>query len=157
MNVDQVSGFVSPRMCHNLPMPCVKDGEECVDGKGVMDAMAVFRSKETAEMLRDSEGSFELLKVGFGPAVEMIWRNVVGGTARKEGGEGVVFRLYSGHDTTLMPLLAVLDSLDLRWPPYVSSPFSCLHTAVKVMLSSQQVKFSFVHPNNTLFFRHHLQ
>ncbi|KAG0293998.1 Acid phosphatase-like protein 2 [Linnemannia gamsii] len=121
VSVDEVSDFVSPRVCHDLPMPCVKEGEECVDGMGVMEAMAVFRSKETGEMLRDSEGSFELLKVGFGPAVEMVRRNVIGGNARKEGGEGVVFSLYSGHDTMLMPLLAVLESLDLRWPPYASN------------------------------------
>ncbi|KAG0308613.1 Lysophosphatidic acid phosphatase type 6 [Linnemannia gamsii] len=80
--------------------------------------MAMFRSKENGEMLRDSDMSFELLKVGFGPAVDMIRRNIVGG---KEGGEGVVFSLYSGHDTMLMPLLAVLDSLDIRWPPYASN------------------------------------
>ncbi|KAF9142386.1 Acid phosphatase-like protein 2 [Mortierella sp. GBA39] len=74
LSVDDVSDFVSPRVCHDHPMPCLKDpkgsGEEkCVDGKAVMEAMAEFRSTESAAMLRDDKGSFELLKVGYGPAV----------------------------------------------------------------------------------------
>lgn len=112
-------------------MPCIKEpkgsGEEkCVDGKAVMEAMADFRSIESAAMLRDDKGSFELLKVGYGPAVGLVKRNVVAGKG-KEGGEGVVFSLYSGHDTMLLPLLGVLDSLDMRWPPYVSSLSFMLH------------------------------
>ncbi|KAF9543133.1 Acid phosphatase-like protein 2 [Mortierella hygrophila] len=125
LSVDDVSDFVSPRVCHDHPMPCLKDPkgngkEKCVDGEAVMEAMAEFRSIESAAMLRDDKGSFELLKVGYGPAVGLVKKNVVAGKG-KEGGEGVVFSLYSGHDTMLLPLLAVLDSLDLRWPPYASN------------------------------------
>ncbi|KAK3814700.1 MAG: histidine phosphatase superfamily [Linnemannia elongata] len=125
ISVDKVSDFVSPRVCLDRPMPCIKDpngsGEErCVDGKAVMEAMAEYRSTESGAMLRDDTKSFELLKVGYGPAVGLLKRNVVGGEG-KEGGEDVVFSLYSGHDTMILPLLAVLESVDMRWPPYAAN------------------------------------
>lgn len=95
-----------------------------------MEAMAELRSTESAAMLRDDKRSFELLKVGYGPFVGLVKKNVVAGK-EKEGGKGVVFSLYAGHDITLLPLLAVLESLDMRWPPYVSFffllSFSMLH------------------------------
>ncbi|KAF9131987.1 Acid phosphatase-like protein 2 [Mortierella sp. 14UC] len=124
LSIDQVHDFVLPRVCHQIVMPCVKDeasegGERCVDGKGVTEALAIFRSTDTAEILRDAPLSKELLKVGFGPAVAMVRKNIVQAKERVKG--QAVFSLYSGHDTTLMPLLGVLDSLDMRWPPYLSN------------------------------------
>ncbi|KAF9901965.1 Acid phosphatase-like protein 2 [Linnemannia zychae] len=124
LSIDQVHDFVLPRVCHQLPMPCVKGeasegGEKCVDGKSVTDELAIFRSIDTAEMLRDSPLSKELLKVGFGPAVAMVRKNIV--QAKERVKKQAMFSLYSGHDTMLMPLLGVLDSLDMRWPPYLSN------------------------------------
>ncbi|KAG0264282.1 Lysophosphatidic acid phosphatase type 6, partial [Linnemannia exigua] len=81
--------------------------------------LAKYRSTESAEMLRDAPLSFELLKVGFGPVVAMMRKNIV--QAKERVKEQAVFSLYSGHDTTLLPLLGILDSLDMRWPPYMSN------------------------------------
>ncbi|KAH7047263.1 histidine phosphatase superfamily [Linnemannia elongata] len=127
LSIDEVSDFVSPRVCHDHPQPCIKEvkggggnEERCVDGKAVMEAMAELRSTESAAMLRDDKRSFELLKVGYGPFVGLVKKNVVAGK-EKEGGKGVVLSLYAGHDITILPLLAVLESLDMRWPPYAAN------------------------------------
>ncbi|OAQ28847.1 phosphoglycerate mutase-like protein [Linnemannia elongata AG-77] len=71
LSIDEVLDFVSPRVCHDHPQPCIKEAkggggneEKCVDGKAVMEAMAELRSTESAAMLRDDKRSFELLKVG---------------------------------------------------------------------------------------------
>ncbi|KAG0377167.1 Acid phosphatase-like protein 2 [Mortierella sp. AD032] len=91
----------------------------CVDEQAVTKALATYRNTETAEMFRDAPLSFELLKIGFGPVAAMVRKNIL---QVKEGVKGqAVFSLYSGHDTTLVPLLGVLDSLDMRWPPYMSN------------------------------------
>ncbi|KAK3842397.1 MAG: histidine phosphatase superfamily [Linnemannia gamsii] len=122
LSFDQVYDFVFPRVCHQLPMPCIQDGEgkdRCVDEQAVTKVLATYRNTETAEMFRDAPLSFELLKIGFGPVAAMVRKNIL---QAKEGVKGqAAFSLYSGHDTTLVPLLGVLDSLDMRWPPYMSN------------------------------------
>jgi len=38
-----------------------------------------------------------------------------------DGRRETKMHLFSGHDTTLMPLLHALDIHDSRWPPYAAS------------------------------------
>ena len=38
-----------------------------------------------------------------------------------EGKSAVKMYLYSGHDTTLLPLLHVLDVFDGKWPPFAAN------------------------------------
>jgi hypothetical protein len=37
------------------------------------------------------------------------------------GGKGTLIRVFSGHDTTLLPLLTAFGAHDGHWPPYASS------------------------------------
>ncbi|KAF9271767.1 Lysophosphatidic acid phosphatase type 6 [Mortierella antarctica] len=69
-------------------------------------------------MYRDAEGIFEVLQLGIGPLAQEIKRNLV---AAKDGTTKVLLSVYSGHDTTLSPLLGMLDSADMRWPPYAAN------------------------------------
>ncbi|KAG0211710.1 Acid phosphatase-like protein 2 [Mortierella sp. NVP41] len=129
LTLGQVNDFVLPRVCHHMPLPCTaiqtedENGggrqEMCIDGEATSEELAIHLSKETAEIMRDSPQSLELLQVGFGPAVAMIRKNLV--RAMDKNPDQALFSLYSGHDTTITPLLGVLDSLDMRWPPYASN------------------------------------
>lgn len=122
------SGYMDtilPRVCHGKPLQCSKSGdddndddekEECVTrdtANRILDNVAT----ETTEMYRDAEGIFEVLRLGIGPLAQEIKRNLV---TAKDGATKVLLSFYSGHDTTLSPLLGMLDSADMRWPPYVS-------------------------------------
>lgn len=114
---------IMPRVCHGKPLQCRKsddddddEKEECVTRDTVnriLDNVAI----ETKEMYRDAEGIFEVLQLGIGPLAQEIKRNLA---AAKDGATKVLLNFYSGHDTTLSPLLGMLDSADIRWPPYVS-------------------------------------
>ncbi|KAF8950984.1 Acid phosphatase-like protein 2 [Haplosporangium bisporale] len=117
---------IMPRVCHGKPLQCRRsdDGdddddekEECVTldtASKILDNVAT----QTTEMYRDAEGIFEVLQLGIGPLAQEIKHNLV---AAKDGATKVLLNFYSGHDTTLSPLLGMLDSADMRWPPYASN------------------------------------
>jgi len=67
--------------------------------------------------------------LGMGPLAKDLQRNVQEAAASK-GKRGPRFRLYSGHDSTIQPLLGMFDSLDMNWPPYVSFFLSYLRLDV---------------------------
>ncbi|KAG0029930.1 Lysophosphatidic acid phosphatase type 6 [Podila clonocystis] len=113
---------VLPRVCHGHPLQCGKGGddgekEECVTQDTATKILENVAT-QTTEMYRDAEGIFEVLQLGIGPLAQEIKRNLV---AAKDGTTKVLLSLYSGHDTTLSPLLGMLDSADMRWPPYASN------------------------------------
>lgn len=45
-----------------------------------------------------------------------------GGTPAEAPAQQPRLALYSGHDTTIMPLLVTLGGDLAHWPPYVSKP-----------------------------------
>lgn len=118
------SGFmdtVLPRICHNKPLQCREEGNEegtsnCITetiAKRILDNVAI----QSTEMYRDAEGIFDVLRLGMGPLSSDIKENIL---AAKTQGK-VRLNFYSGHDTTILPLLGLFDAEDMRWPPYVSS------------------------------------
>jgi len=111
---------IMPRICHGKPLQCVRGDEgdlACITQEAV-DRVLDNVQNLTTEIYRDAEGVQEVLKLGMGPLVGDIKANLL---AAKEGGSKVRFHFYSGHDTTVTPLLGLLDSTDMRWPPYASN------------------------------------
>lgn len=118
------SGFmdtVLPRVCHSKPLQCREDGNEgdannCITetiANRILDNVAI----QSTEMYRDAEGVFDVLRLGMGPLSSDIKENLL--TAKAQGKVRLSF--YSGHDTTVLPLLGLFDAEDMRWPPYVST------------------------------------
>lgn len=63
----------------------------------------------------------EVLRLGMGVLMEMMVRRMEH-AASTEGGAGTPrMYLYSGHDSSLMPLLAALGKSVTDWPPYLSN------------------------------------
>ncbi|KAG0049316.1 Acid phosphatase-like protein 2 [Gryganskiella cystojenkinii] len=129
-SIDDYIGAVMPRYCHNLPLQCQEDdgqGEEnklkekdaCAT-KETIDRLFSIAASVTAETLRDGKGVHEILQLGMGPLAKDIQRNVQNAVNLTDK-SGPRFRLYSGHDSMIQPMLGVLDSLDMNWPPYVSN------------------------------------
>ncbi|KAF8933325.1 histidine phosphatase superfamily [Dissophora ornata] len=113
---------VLPRVCHGQPLQC-RHVEGATDPKCITSATAsrILENVgvQTAEMYRDGQGVFDVLQLGIGPLTKDIKENLL---AAKANGK-IRFSFYSGHDTTITPLLGMLDSTDLRWPPYASNMF----------------------------------
>eukprot|EP00283_Hemiselmis_rufescens_P018081 CAMPEP_0173439458 /NCGR_PEP_ID=MMETSP1357-20121228/20992_1 /TAXON_ID=77926 /ORGANISM="Hemiselmis rufescens, Strain PCC563" /LENGTH=455 /DNA_ID=CAMNT_0014404833 /DNA_START=56 /DNA_END=1423 /DNA_ORIENTATION=- len=59
----------------------------------------------------------EISRLGIGPLLS----DISGGFDAVSGGRGgAKMRVFSGHDSTLMPLLVALGAYDDKWPPYAS-------------------------------------
>ncbi|KAF9924298.1 hypothetical protein FBU30_005693 [Linnemannia zychae] len=117
------SGYMDtilPRICHNQPLQCRNDDNEekrnnCIDesmADRILDNVAIH----TTEMYRDARGVFDVLRLGMGPLASDIKENLL--AAKAHGPVRLSF--YSGHDTTILPLLGLFDAEDMRWPPYAS-------------------------------------
>ncbi|KAF9425898.1 Acid phosphatase-like protein 2, partial [Podila epigama] len=104
---------ILPRICHGLPLQCAKhadsDQEECITTEIVTQIMENV-GIQTAEMGRDADNVFDLLQLGIGPLTKDIKDNLL---SAKEKSSRVLFSLYSGHDTTLTPLLGMLNAADM--------------------------------------------
>ncbi|KAG9326024.1 hypothetical protein KVV02_000735 [Mortierella alpina] len=115
------SGFmdtVLPRVCHDKPLQCrQKDGVERCINSSITEQILKNVGIQTAETYRDMKGVFEVLQLGIGPLANDIKQNLL---AAMDNGK-VRFQFYSGHDTTILPMLGMLDAEDMRWPPYASS------------------------------------
>ncbi|KAG9320254.1 hypothetical protein KVV02_005031, partial [Mortierella alpina] len=129
---------ILPRLCHGLPLQCEPTysdddddddteyvGEDpqqplCVTEDIVSRVVEVIGLKN-AETRRDAPGVRELLQLGMGPLVSEIRQHLVEASEGPKGGDQERFRIYSGHDSTLAPLLGLLDSADMHWPVYVSA------------------------------------
>ncbi|KAF9180108.1 Acid phosphatase-like protein 2 [Haplosporangium sp. Z 11] len=111
---------VLPRVCHGKQLQCRRLGvdseERCITNESA-DRILENVGVQTAEVFRDGEGVFQGLQLGIGPLSSEIKQNLLNAKGRSK----VRFSLYSGHDTTILPMLGMLDSADLRWPPYASN------------------------------------
>ncbi|CAO3571917.1 unnamed protein product [Mortierella alpina] len=109
---------VLPRVCHDRPLQCrKKDGVERCINSSITERILENVEIQTAEIYRDMKGMFEVLQLGIGPVANDIKQNLL---AAKDNGK-VRFQFYSGHDTTIAPILGMLDAEDMRWPPYASN------------------------------------
>ncbi|KAF9573617.1 hypothetical protein EC968_008252 [Mortierella alpina] len=109
---------VLPRVCHDKPLQCrQEDGaKRCIDSS-IAERILENVATQTAETYRDMNGMFEVLQLGIGPLANDIKQNLL---AARDNGK-VRFQFYSGHDTTIAPMLGMLDAADMRWPPYASN------------------------------------
>ncbi|KAF9577341.1 hypothetical protein BGW38_007499 [Lunasporangiospora selenospora] len=111
---------VLPRVCHGIPLQCraTEAGARphCIT-MNMADRILKNVATQSAEVYRDMTGMFEILQLGMGPLAKDIRKNLL--NAQNE--DDLKFKLYSGHDTTLAPLLGLLDGADMRWPPYASN------------------------------------
>ncbi|KAI1296274.1 Acid phosphatase-like protein 2 [Mortierella claussenii] len=105
---------VLPRVCHGMPLQCRED--KCITSDTV-DHILKNVFVETTEVYRDGQGVFDVLQLGIGPLAKDIKQNLL--EAKANG--NIKFSFYSGHDTTISPLLGMLDAEDQRWPPYASN------------------------------------
>ncbi|KAG0197241.1 hypothetical protein BGX28_009254 [Mortierella sp. GBA30] len=115
------SGFmdtVLPRICHKKPLQCrhVEGNDKCVTNP-IAERILEVVGTQTTEVYRDMKGIHDVLQLGMGPLTNEIKQNLL--TAMGNG--KVRLHFYSGHDTTVMPLLGMLNARDLRWPPYASN------------------------------------
>ncbi|KAI7817799.1 histidine phosphatase superfamily [Gamsiella multidivaricata] len=127
INKDRDLGFdglidaILPRICHGLPLQCEEapinqSSPRCVTRKMAERCLSVA-SLENAETRRDAQDVREMLQLGIGPLAKDIRQNLL----KAKNGESAPFLVFSGHDTTLIPLLGMLGSTDMRWPPYASN------------------------------------
>ncbi|KAG0347818.1 hypothetical protein BG005_011887 [Podila minutissima] len=98
------------------------------------DLVATKSSLETSILYRDAPQSRQYLRLGMGPLAKEIVDNFVTASqrttlSRRSDSNVPQFKLYSGHDGTIGPLLGLLESTDLRWPPYASNLIFELWTA----------------------------
>ncbi|KAF9995734.1 hypothetical protein BGZ79_010548 [Entomortierella chlamydospora] len=111
---------VMPRICHGMELQCRQgqgeDDDKCITPQ-IANRILENVGIETTEIYRDGKGVFEVLQLGIGPLTNDIKQNLLKAKANGK----IRFSFYSGHDTTISPLLGMLDALDQRWPPYASS------------------------------------
>eukprot|EP00282_Hemiselmis_andersenii_P005751 CAMPEP_0114141220 /NCGR_PEP_ID=MMETSP0043_2-20121206/17796_1 /TAXON_ID=464988 /ORGANISM="Hemiselmis andersenii, Strain CCMP644" /LENGTH=448 /DNA_ID=CAMNT_0001235355 /DNA_START=49 /DNA_END=1395 /DNA_ORIENTATION=- len=91
---------------HGLPMP---GGLPAAVVRDVTDYNAWIYGQRGA--------SVEISRLGIGPLLSDIGG---GFDAASAGREAPLMRVFSGHDSTLMPLLVALGGYDDLWPPYAS-------------------------------------
>ncbi|KAF9198906.1 Acid phosphatase-like protein 2 [Haplosporangium sp. Z 27] len=110
---------IMPRVCHGMKLQC-RQGQGGVDKcitPEIVNRILKNVFVVTTEIYRDGKGVFDVLQLGIGSLANDIKQNLL---AAKANGK-IRFSFYSGHDTTISPLIGLLDAMDQRWPPYASS------------------------------------
>lgn len=115
---------ILPRLCHKMEPYCQKGQPGRCITPAMSDLVATKSSLETSILYRDAPQSRQYLRLGMGPLAKEIVDNFVTASqrttlSRRSDSNVPQFKLYSGHDGTIGPLLGLLESTDLRWPPYV--------------------------------------
>ncbi|KAF9355456.1 Lysophosphatidic acid phosphatase type 6 [Mortierella sp. AD094] len=105
---------ILPRICHSFPLQCDPNNQTRCITQEIADRCVTYASLVNAETNRDAKGVQEMLQLGIGPLTRDILKNIMDAKEDKSD----TFLLFLGHDTTLSPLLGMLDSADMRWPPY---------------------------------------
>ncbi|KAG0049230.1 Acid phosphatase-like protein 2 [Gryganskiella cystojenkinii] len=109
---------IMPRVCHGMALQCNPIGDAgCITPETATRVLDNV-NKLTTEVYRDADGVFDVLQLGIGPLATEIKENLLEAQARLSK---IRFHFYSGHDTTITPLLGLLDSAGMRWPPYASN------------------------------------
>ncbi|KAJ2752162.1 hypothetical protein IWQ56_006776, partial [Coemansia nantahalensis] len=113
------------RLCHDMKLPCTAGSGGAAEQvcATTQDAAQVSRNAnyEWAFKYRDCPNAHDLTRLTIGSLVgtlrEQMTAHIAGKTA------ALKFALYSGHDSTVWPLLGVLgaDQHSSLWPPYASN------------------------------------
>ncbi|KAG0323150.1 Acid phosphatase-like protein 2, partial [Podila horticola] len=125
---------ILPRLCHKMEAQCEEGKSDRCITQAMADLVSAKTALETAAVYRDAPESRQYLRLGMGPLAKDIVDNFVSASQRttvfrRASSQAPQFRLYSGHDSTIAPLLGLLESTDMRWPPYASNLIFELWTA----------------------------
>ncbi|KAK9767008.1 hypothetical protein K7432_003483 [Basidiobolus ranarum] len=109
-----------PLACNNFPLPCsLNNQSECITNEMAIQSY-VGNDFEAAWTMRDSPLSHEANRLGIGLFLAEL-RQSLRNSIDKSKKSPAKIEIFSGHDTTVQPLLGILKSDDFRWPPYASS------------------------------------
>ena len=102
------------RRCWNKPMPCSKNGSQCVD-ESLADIIINMGNWERAYQynIRGWNDALELAKMRVGPLIIEFLTNML---HRIQGSDERRFLLYSAHDSTISAILGVLLDKPFHWP-----------------------------------------
>lgn len=102
--------LVNTRNCNNIKLPCFSGS--CLTAKDIEDVQkATF--DEFDLRLSGLDVSKTLTQLEMGLFLQELKDSLVKSRP--------IFELYSGHDTSIQGILALLESNDLHWPPYTSN------------------------------------
>jgi len=132
--VDFMEVFMT-RICNKIELPCFS--KDCVVSKDV-DKVQELVAQEFELRLRGLKISKSINQLEMGLFLKELTESL---TKTRPA-----FELYSGHDTSLSGILALLDAEDLRCPPYASN----LIVELWRMKSSTRKLIRFIYNGNVL-------
>ncbi|KAL7720352.1 Acid phosphatase [Entamoeba marina] len=110
INIFKLSDIINALKCHHNPLPCDNKGSCLL----ITDVQEVW--KQTKQEMKELFGSQEYSSLSIGFFLQELLSDAVHHIDKKQKH----FSLYSGHDTTLYPILS-LFGVDINfWPPYAS-------------------------------------
>jgi hypothetical protein len=82
-----------------------------------------YAARREARIIAPADPRDRTIALGVGPLVERIRAAVAESADGADSNDEPRFAIYSGHDSTMMPLLTVLGAAEenAAWPPYASS------------------------------------
>ncbi|ORX96887.1 phosphoglycerate mutase-like protein [Basidiobolus meristosporus CBS 931.73] len=109
-----------PLACNNFPLPCnLNNKSECITNEMAVQSY-VGNDFEATWTMRDSPLAAEANRLGIGLFLSELRQSILDSIkdCKKTPAK---MEIFSGHDTTVQPLLGVLKAEDFRWPPYASN------------------------------------
>ncbi|XP_019622455.1 PREDICTED: lysophosphatidic acid phosphatase type 6-like isoform X1 [Branchiostoma belcheri] len=109
-NIFGLRDELTARKAHGLPIPeSLAALEDVVEQRATQCMAALVSGIE--------DGHSHALRLSTGPVIDLLTKNML----RAQNTDNChKLHLYSGHDTTLIPLLKALGIFDDRWPPYAA-------------------------------------
>lgn len=105
------------RVCHDVPLPCNKARDSCVD-RTIVDTLWGLVGDDLLHHYLYNENHLKTQHLKFHPLLVEMYARMKNITKRSSSTK---FVLYSGHDITLTPFLMLLGIYDGKWPPYAST------------------------------------
>jgi len=107
------------RQCHDLPLPCARNNRSDCIQQELADFVYGQGDWEYQYLYNASPRSKQLARLGISAFMAVIRDTLI---ARATGSdEAPDFVYYSGHDSTIGPVLGALNITGFRWPPYASN------------------------------------
>ncbi|CAH1251439.1 ACP6 [Branchiostoma lanceolatum] len=109
-NIFGLRDELTARKAHGLPIPeHLAALEDVVELRATQCMAALVSGVE--------DGHSHALRLSTGPVIDLLTQNMLRAQNTENSHK---LHLYSGHDTTLIPLLKALGVFDDRWPPYAA-------------------------------------
>ncbi len=100
-------------ICHGLPLPGFNN--KCIPPRSILDLVTFLT--ENGRHHQEAKQFKSLMTLKMIPLVQTIYESIVG---LHKNTTNMRFILYSGHDTTVDPLMTVLGIADGTWPRYAT-------------------------------------